>query len=155
MNNALKWRPRYARVLESGLSVTSLGDKGLWRLSYHLNYRKLAHQHVQNTTFGLFTACWPSGFISTCFNSSKVVPNLLPTYFHIQISYCNTLFSLARVLNEWNKVKLEQITKWFEACLICLRTSHIMSSASKTVSTIQLLQMSSNWKLVAGKTSLC
>ena len=41
------------------LSVMSLGHKDQWGLSYHFtvyNAEKVAHQHAQNVTFGLFAA---------------------------------------------------------------------------------------------------
>ena len=43
----------YAMGLESGQSVTSLGDKEQYGLHYS---QKREHQHAQNTTFGLLVA---------------------------------------------------------------------------------------------------
>ena len=45
-------------ILDSGLSVTSPGDKDHWGLSYRLHHIEAAHQRAQNVTFGLFVAAW-------------------------------------------------------------------------------------------------
>ena len=67
--------PGYAKGHESGLRVTSLGDYEDSCIVYITE--KLAREHVQNATSGLFAApaCsgLPAGFISTCFSSSMVL----------------------------------------------------------------------------------
>ena len=48
---------------------------------------KAAHQHVQDVTFGLCATAWliswPTGFISTCFYSSKLSRSKTEYYLHI------------------------------------------------------------------------
>ena len=69
-------RPGFPRPLESGIDVTSLGDRPMRALISFTLQRNL-HANMRRTRLLSYSpqpACssWPAGFISPCFYSSKV-----------------------------------------------------------------------------------